>query len=899
MQRRLLHVLLLVALATVPPVSASAQISEPAGAVRTGLLLRELGQTGRVLMIGAHPDDEDTSLLAALSRERGVEAAYLALTRGEGGQNLIGNELGEGLGIVRTGELLAARRYDGAGQYFTRAFDFGYSKSAEEALELWPREQLLADVVWVVRTFRPHVIVSIFTGTSADGHGQHQAAGIMAREAYEAAADPLKYPEQLNGGVSAWSPAKLYQLAWRNPEDADVSVETGAYDGLLGRSAHQIAMESRSQHRSQDMGASQTLGPASSRLSLVSSRLGGGGLAVGSRAQGSADILAGIDTSLSGLVDDASESARMHQHIEAAEAALEEASGLLSAQAPGRSVGALLRVVTALEQASAEADPHGLTSRDLRNRIALATQAALSADGVVIDVRTSDDIIVPGQAFRVDVEVWNGGSTPLVDVTPALTLPPGSEARATEPPTRRGRFFGPPPLAPAENTRPWSGEAIAEPGSVDAGELGRWSFEVRWPEAGSTSHQYYLAEPLDGALYTWPDDRSLWGLPRNPETLPATVALELDGVQLVAAADAHYQGVDKATGQFSQPLLVAPGVSVAVDPGIMVWPTNRTESRSVSVSLNSFAPEAVSGTLRLEAPANWTVEPEGQPFALNGEESSATLLFQVYPNGPAREGAFALRAVATDQVGREYRERVAVVDYEHIPRTLQFFPAATDVSVFDVQIATGLSVGYVMGSGDFGADAIRELGLNPQLLDAEALASSDLNRFDVIVLGVRAYETRPDLVRNNDRVLDFARAGGTLIVQYNKYEFPAGGFAPFEVGMSRPHDRVSVEQAPVRLLDPDAPVLSAPNRITESDFEGWVQERGLYFLGTWDPAMHPVLEMADPGEDPKQGALLVAPLEDGLYVYTGLSFFRQLPAGVPGAYRLFANLVSLRPGPVS
>lgn len=875
---------------------SAAQVAAPAGAVQTGLLLRELGQTGRVLMVGAHPDDEDTSLLAALARERGVRAAYLALTRGEGGQNLIGNELGEGLGIVRTGELLAARNLDGAEQFFTRAFDFGYSKRAEEALELWPREELLRDVVWVVRTFRPHVIVSIFTGTSADGHGQHQAAGIMAREAFEAAGDPERYPEQLTEGVRPWSPVKLYQLAWRNPDDADVAVESGTYDALLGRSAHQIAMEGRSQHRSQDMGAAQALGPASSRLTLVESRIGGAGLAAGTSVGRSGDLLAGLDTSLSGLMTSALAGEReVGIHLDAAERALSAVAGGLLAFAPDEATPALLEVATHLAQALDLADPRGALYRDLHERVHLATDATLAASGVVIDVRTSDDLVVPGQMFRVDVEVWNGGRQDLSAVTPTLELPPGAEARATDPPTQRRSFFGPPPPPPPENTRPWISDAVGEAQTVEAGSLGRWSFEVRWPEAGEVSHQYYLAEPKDGALYTWPEDRDLWGLPRNPEVLGARVALGMAGTRLEAATSARYRGVDKAKGEFTQPLLIAPAVSVSADPAIMIWPTNRTDPRTVNVTVSSFAADAVDGRIRLDGPDNWTVEPESQPFSLTGEGSSAAVTFRVFPNNGAEKGAFSFQAVATDRVGREYRERVAVVDYEHIPRTLQFFPASTDVSVFDVQIASGIRVGYVMGSGDFGVDAIRELGLEPQILDAAALESGDLNGFDVIVLGVRAYETRPDLVRNNERLLEFARAGGTLVVQYNKYEFPAGGFAPFEVTMNRPHDRVSVEEAPVSILAPDAPVLSAPNTITTQDFEGWVQERGLYFLGSWDPAMEPILEMADPGEEPKRGSLLVAPLGEGLYVYTGLSFFRQLPAGVPGAYRLFANLVSLRP----
>ncbi len=892
-------VLVALSLTLCPPAAAAQVAIEEAGTVRTGLLLRQLDHTTRVLMIGAHPDDEDTSLLSALARERGARVAYLALTRGEGGQNLIGTELGEGLGIVRTGELLAARQRDGAGQFFTRAFDFGYSKRAEEALEIWPGNELLADVVWVVRTFRPHAIVSVFTGTPADGHGQHQAAGIMARQAYAAAGDPTAYADQLTGGVAPWAPAALYQLAWRDPSDADFSVATGRFDPLLGRSPHQVAMESRSQHRSQDMGVAQPLGPAASRLRLVSGGGASGGLSGGSPGRVT-EFLAGVDTSVRGLAAglDGSVRARVEPELGAFSDAVAEARAALTPLEPGSALPALIRAITALDRAIAIAPAaNGQLLQELRDRRAVAARTALSAAGITVDVRSSDDLVIPGQAFRVDIEVWNGGGQPVEAVSPSLRLPAGTLARKTEPPQPRRRFFGPPPPPPAENTEPWIETAVGATEAVAPGSLGRWSFEVRWAEAARPSEQYYLAAPRDGGLYQWPDDRALWAQPRNPEVLPAAVTLELNGIEMEISTAAEFRGVDRALGEFRQPLLVAPRLSVSADPATMVWPRARTEPRSVTVSVQSFDPEAVRGTLALEVPSGWTAEPESQAFDLNREGETATLGFRLFPNGVPAAGRLSVEAVATDEMGREYRDRVAVVDYDHIPRTLQFFPAATDLSVFDVEVASDLQVGYVMGSGDAGPEAIRELGVEPELLDADDLEAGDLSRFDVIMLGVRAYQTRPDLVRNNDRVLDFARGGGTLIVQYNQYEFPRGGFAPFAVDIRRPHDRVSVETAPVTVLDPDAPVLNAPNRIESRDFDGWVQERGLYFLSEWDPQLRPVFEMADPGEEPKRGSLLIAPLDRGIYVYTGLSFFRQLPAGVPGAYRLFANLLSLRAEP--
>jgi LmbE family N-acetylglucosaminyl deacetylase len=880
-----------------PPAPLAGQ--EPArdrGLVGAGLLLRQLDGVKRVLMIGAHPDDEDTSLLSALARGHGAETAYLALTRGDGGQNLIGPELGEGLGVVRTGELVAARRLDGGLQFFTRAFDYGYSKNAEEAFGKWPREELLRDVVWVIRTFRPHVVVSVFSGTPRDGHGQHQAAGIMAREAFRAAADPDRFVDQLGRGAVPWQPAKLYRLSWFDPEAADTEVATGTFDPLLGASWFQIAMESRSQHRSQDMGAARPLGPRSSSLVLVDT-------AAGVTAEGGEGLFAGVDTTLVSLVEPLPEHGRLGagRALERYRAAVREAEESLDPASPWAAAPALGRALDQLVVARGAAEQSGEAGRELLRvldtRVGRVEEALLDAAGIVVEVRAGDDLIVPGQTVRVMVEMWNGGPFPVTAARPSLHLPEGWSADPVPVDEDDGRsrsfFF-----------RRGGSEVVpsAAPVAVDPSSSVLWRWNVRVPPDAALSELYYLERPRDGALYRWPDRADLRGLPRQPPLVRGAVAFSValprfgDDVPVAVEVGrpARYVGVDPASGQFDTPVLVVPALSLQADPSVMVVPADRGEPRSVSVILQARAPDGARGELVLELPEGWTASPAARSFAIAGEGQEASFAFSVRPPADAVPGRFVLGAVATDETGRRFDLGVDLVDYPHIEREALFEPAGTRVTVVPVRVDAGLRVGYVMGSGDDVVQAIRELGVEVELLAPPDLRGGDLSRFDVLVLGVRAYETRTDLQAVNDRVLDFARAGGTVLVQYNQYQFPAGGYAPYPVSIARPHDRVTDEGSPHGFIHVDNPVFQAPNRIGPEDFEGWVTERGLYFLSEWDDErMTPLLELTDPGEEPKRGALVVAPVGEGLWIYTGLSFFRQLPAGVPGAYRLFANLLSL------
>ncbi len=846
-----------------PPVAG--QALEESGLVATGLLLRQMDGVKRVLMIGAHPDDEDTSLLAALSRRYGAQTAYLALTRGEGGQNLIGPELWDGLGIIRTGELEAARRLDGGRQFFTRAFDFGYSKRADEALTFWPRDSLLSDVVWVVRTFRPQVVVAVFSGTPRDGHGQHQASGILAREAFEAAGDPARFQGQLGDGVEPWTPAKLFELTWRNPEATTVSVPTGNYDPLLGRSELQLAMESRSFHRSQDMGASRPLGPRASGVRLERSRVDG---------TDDAGIFSGIDTTLVGAAVglEGAAAARVRASLEAYRGALARARGRFGGTDPFAAAAdlreALRELLRAREAAGNGADAELRTV--LAHKIEVAQRAVLAASGIVLDVRADDDLVTPGQKLRVTAEIWNGG--------PAVI--PAAEARLRVPDG-------------------WSVVGVSAGGMTPGGglgpqSLGTWTFEVTVPEDAPRTEMYYLRRPRQGSWYSWPADRSLWGLPRDPVPVSGVFDLGLGDVDVQHTRGWAYVGVNPARGEYRRPVLVVPALSVAVTPASLVWPSARDGSQTVTVAVRSDVDGGARGRVALSAPVGWVATPEAYDLELDAAGAERSFAFEIRPVVAPEEGDHTFRASVTDGRGHTFEDGFSIIDYEHIERAALYAPARTEVSVVPVRIAAGLRVGYVMGTGDAGPEVVRQLGGEVALLDAERVRAGDFADLDVLVLGVRAYEARPDVRAANAQILDFARAGGTVVVQYNQYDWARGGYAPYPLSIGRPADRVAEEDAAVTILAPDAPLFTTPNRISAADFDGWTQERGLYFLSEWDDQYVPLLSMHDVGEDPKLGSLLVAPAGEGLYVYAALSFFRQWASSSPGPYRLFANLISLK-----
>ncbi len=827
--------------------------------------LRGLGSVKRVLVIGAHPDDEDTSLLAVLVRGMGADAAYLSLNRGEGGQNLIGPELGRALGLLRSEELLSARRLDGAEQYFTRAYDFGYSKSADETFRFWPKDSLLADVIYVVRRFRPQIVVSVFSGTRRDGHGQHQAAGILAREAFAAAGDPARFPEQLGDGVQPWAPLKLYRSTRFDSAATTLSVETGRLDPIYGRSYHQIAMAGRSQHRSQDMGRIEALGPQRTRLQLIESRVRGG-------SGPETALFDGIDTTLVGMAaavsaPDARRAlagllAAYDSHVQRAR----EAVGRVPLEDAASHLGLALTTLRRARELSGRIGSDAGAIHFVLGEDEKKLQAALAETaGLIVDAFSDDDVIVPGRSIEVEVQIWNGG-------------PRDVELRGVS-------------LRTPES---WVAEPLGSVvGKLERESLSAQRFRLTAPYAAEPTQPYFLRRPLQSAVYPWPADGATRTRPFEPPPVEAEVALEVGGEAVQLRVPAVHRYADQAWGEVRRRLFVVPAIGVGIAPALAVSPRGHQRSFNFSVSLHSESPGATRGQARLEAPAGWAVTPPEAPFEIAGSGRSVGIDFQVQVPAQLAAGRYELRPVAETEDGRRYSLGYTVIDYPHIQRRLLFEPALAHVAAFDLELKAGLRVGYVPGAGDALAEAIAAMGARVDVLDDRAVAAGDLSSYDAIVLGIRAYETNPALEESHERLLAWVRSGGTLISQYQQYGFFNGDYAPYPLKARWPHDRVADENAPVAILDPDHPVFRSPNAIGPGDFDGWVQERGLYFANEWDPRYLPLLEMADPGEAPKRGGLLVARYGDGVYVYTGLALFRQIPAGVPGAYRLLANLLSL------
>lgn len=828
-----------------PPPAAHAQdgIGEYRGAAAMGLALRRLGTTKRVLMIGAHPDDEDTQLLAALALEQGADVAYLSLTRGDGGQNGIGAELHEALGVLRTEELLAARRVDGASQFFTRAYDFGFSKSAEETFRHWPRREILGDAVGVIRMWRPDVVVAVFSGTPRDGHGHHQVSAIIAREAFDAAGDSTAFPEQLRAGLAPFRPAKFYRSLRGRSDSATVRIAMGEMDPLIGRSPFQLAMASRSRHRSQDMGALEPAGPRWGYLMRL----------VPAASGAEASIWTGIDTTL----------AARGPSFADYERTIDEARRSASVLDPGALVDRLAAAVRFLSPSAGDAA--GSSGFAANAELADARRALALAAGIEVDAIADAARIVPGQEFGLELSVWNGGARGITVDALDPVLPAGWTATRVD---------------------------SATSSEVEGGGILRRRYRVRVPADASPTEAYFLRQPRDGDLYRWPGDWSVQGRPFEPGPVRAAARVRVAGAELPIEREATFREVDRRQGELRRPVLVVPALSVLLEPKASILPTSGpARPLRYRLRLTAAGARPVTGTWRLTLPAGWRSEPAGGQLTLAPGEPRDVEVSVIAPAG-VRAGSFPVSAAFVAD-GRTYTRGLQIVDYPHVRARPLYHDASSSIRAFDVRVPAGLRVAYITGAGEEGPEILGQLGITPAVLNADSLAGANLSRYDVIVTGIRAYEVRPDLAASNRRLLEYVRNGGTMIVQYNKYEMIQGGFNPFPLTIASPHDRVTDEAAPVRVLDPQSPVFTTPNRIGPADWEGWEQERGLYFARTWAPEYTPLLEMNDPGESPLRGGLLMAKYGRGTYVYTGLAFFRQLPEGVPGAWRLFANLLAL------
>jgi LmbE family N-acetylglucosaminyl deacetylase len=867
-----------------------------------------LGHYKRVLMIGAHPDDEDTELLTILVRGMGAEAGYLSLNRGEGGQNLIGSELGEALGLLRTEELLGARRLDGARQYFTRAYDFGYSKTLEETWQHWPRDTILKDVVRIVRRFRPQIIVSIFSGTPRDGHGQHQAAGWAAQEAFRVAGDSTRFRELFSEeGLLPWSPMKLYRSTRFDTTATTLTLNGGVLDPAVGKSYHQIAMAGRSLHRSQDMGQLQRIGPSNVRLALIEDRTGAG----------AGDLFAGIDTTIAAIplgerrmaqsadlvrtTEPPPELGRYAVRIDSVSAARGDLSRQRSLLA--RAARDLDRAVSVPPQASSGQQGVFYTRGiELEDQLGHLNGAVWDLGRVVFDAVVDDDRVVTGQKLAWTLSSWNASDQTRIAAMRAAECVPLGDCDS-----------------PGHDLTPQT---------IPPGQVGTVTVEDTVLDQ-PPSTPYFLMLPRDGDLYRWPEVQDQghltgslpYGEPFESPTFLGSVEVssgESDSLGAARLEEAVFRFNDQARGEVRRPVTVVPRVDVKIDPPTELWPVSSTTPHRFTVTLTHGARDSTTGTVTLKLPRGWPpVTP--QPFGFNREDERGTFNFDVRPPAKLATGSAEIRAVAQDQSGQSYDVGVFTVDYPHIRPRSYTKPARAAVRMAPLVLPRLARVGYIRGAADLVPEALRSVAVPVVLLDRRILERGNLNRYDAIIVGPRAYETDSALVENNDRLLSYARRGGLVIVQYQQHQFFNARYAPYPMkvggqplrldegpavrsggtatarsGPPVSHDRVVDENAPVRILNSDHPAVRFPNRLTSSDWQGWVQERGLYFARSWDRHYRPLLETHDPGEAPLEGGLLIAPVGKGTYVYTGLSFFRQLPAGVPGAFRLFANLLALR-----
>jgi LmbE family N-acetylglucosaminyl deacetylase len=834
----------------------------PTGEIQLGL--RKLNELGTVLMIAAHPDDERTNVLAYFARGRHMRTAYLSITRGEGGQNLIGSDQGAVLGVIRTEELLAARRIDGAEQFFTRAIDFGFTKSVPETMAKWDHDRVLSDVVWVIRHYRPDVIILGFSGTPSDGHGQHQASAILGKEAYEAAGDAARFPEQLKD-VQPWRAAKLVYAggfggAGRGGQGAGgrggapapppeppiapaAPVDTSGYSPFLGYTYDQLAVLSRSQHRSQGFG----------NIGNISS--GGGGAGGGGRGgrggsppqtngRGSApaqpvppppppaDLFTGIDHSWNRLPGGAPVGALVSQAIREFDAAHPENSlPLLEKSRP---------LIAAI------GDPVAKT------KLAELDELIARCAGLWAEAEAHQAEVTPGSHVTVTVNVY-------------ARLPVDVKVRSVKP---EGRWEGPAITA----FQPRQG------GGVTA------NVELAIPAPQAYSQPYWMEKPPSGERYTV-DDQALAGLPDTPvERMRFDLAVA--GIPIEITRMIGNRFADRAEPERVRPVTVIPPVAVNIPSEVAMFPS--AAARRVQVAVRANVADA-AGDLRVDVPSGWRVTPRTQPFRMTAAGEERELSFEVTPPAAESTGLFHAAAVMG---GREIAVGMHTIAYPHIPVEMLFPRAEVKLVRSDIHVSVR-TVGYIMGAGDLVPDALRQMGLDITLLGEADLAKEDLSRFDAIVAGVRAYNVRADLRSNQARLLDYVRNGGTYVVQYMSAGAPDIGPYPITIPPGNGY-RVTMEEAPVAFTHPDSRLLQYPNHITGKDFEGWVQERGLMFPTQWDPKYETVLASGDPGEKPLEGGELWTHYGKGVYIFTTYAWFRELPAGVPGAYRLFANLLGAK-----
>ncbi|SKB30932.1 N-acetylglucosaminyl deacetylase, LmbE family [Salegentibacter holothuriorum] len=794
--------------------------------------IKKLNFLGAVLYIGAHPDDENTRLISYFSNERNARTAYLSLTRGDGGQNLIGPQLREQLGLIRTQELLAARRIDGGEQFFTRANDFGYSKTPEETLEIWDKEEVLSDMVWIIRNFKPDVIINRFDHrTPGTTHGHHTSSAILSLEAFEAAANPNRFPEQLEfteihqtkrayfntspwfyGGQEAFEEASKNQF---------VSFDTGGYFPLRGLSNPEISSLSRSQHQSQGFGSTGSRGSQMEYLEPIKGDT--------IRSQ---NVFKNINTSWDKLEGGSAIGEILTQ--------IEENFNFKD---PAASLPQLLKAYSLIQELPND-HWRELKTKEIKNIIYASAGLFLEAVANQASATAMDSVVV-------NLEAINRSDFP-IHLT-SVELSPNNAKIQQE--------------IKLENNKTWQNEIT-----------------LKVPENTVYTTPYWLKEDTNNGMYKV-EDQQLRGLPETPKLTKGLFHLDFDGVMLSFEKPIVYKYNDPVFGETYQPFEIVPEVSLSFEDEIMIFENDKPKNILVKLTAGKAN---IDGEVNLSAGDGWTIKPETHKFQLQQKGSSQTVSFQAIP--PKNQNETYIKPIAMVN-GKEFSEKLISIDYKHIPKQNLVVPSKLKVARLEIE-KKGEFIGYIEGAGDVVPESLEQIGYRVNKLNAATISLASLKKYDAVVLGIRALNTVEALKYKQQILFDYVENGGNLIVQYNTNRgLVTENISPLPLELSR--DRVTDETAEVRFLAENHPILNSPNNITENDFENWVQERGLYFPDSWSEEFTPILSMNDKNETPKNGSLMVARYGEGYFIYTGLSFFRQFPAGVPGAYRLFANMVSI------
>ncbi|GAA5041369.1 PIG-L domain-containing protein [Marivirga lumbricoides] len=791
--------------------------------------LQKLQNTTRVLYIAAHPDDENTRLISYLANGKKFETAYLSLTRGDGGQNVIGPELSEALGLIRTQELLAARRTDGGNQFFTRANDFGYSKNPSETFNKWDKQAVLSDVVWVIRNFQPDVIITRFNETPGTTHGHHTASAILAREAFTKAADPKVFPEQLQY-VEAWKTKKLYwnTSSWFFSLDKEFSeekyskVNVGEYNPVLGSSYTEIAAKSRSQHKSQAFGSS---GQRGKEIEYLEQWEGS--------PQNSA-LFEGISTGWGN-----------YKNGKQIASIVNEAIADYNPLQPSKTIPQLIQLKKLLKQLPQSAVKS--------NKLSQVDQLILESSGFYNLLYSENNYAAPGDSVLINLEIVNRSD---VDIQlEKVIIPKVSFQQKFE-------------------TKLLNDEVINK------------QIVVKIASDQSYSNPYWLNEDEVNGLYKVNDQQKI-GQPENAAAIHAQITLLVNGEKVELNSPLVHKSNDRIKGEVIQPFYILPEASISFSDEVFIF-TEQSQVKEIGVSVKALK-NNVSGKLEIKIPTGWELINDNS-LRFNSLDKDQTRNFKIKVRSGTETGKFSINAALVLDNGITINKKVQKISYDHIPDQVIIREAQSKVVLADVKIK-GQLIGYIEGAGDAVDEALKTMGYSVEYIDIAAVSVSDLEKYDAIVAGIRAYNTNEALQNNYSKLLAYTKAGGTYVVQYNtSYSLPDKEFWPYPLQISR--DRITVEEAKMDFLAPKHQVLNYPNDIKAEDFEGWVQERGLYFPGNWDEQYQPILSGADPGDDTFNGALLVADYGKGKFVYTGISFFRELPEGVAGAYRLFANLVA-------